>query len=75
MRVHSLVVQRERAEMMVCRERHTAWAGQNRMYIYTVYDGINGDFPAINTVCAPYIYGSGQQPCTWHSQTPHTSQQ
>jgi len=26
----------------------------------TVYDRIFGDFPAINTVYTPYIYGSGQ---------------
>ena len=29
-------------------------------YIYTVYDRTFGDFPAKNTVCKPYIYGSGQ---------------
>jgi hypothetical protein len=28
--------------------------------MYTVYDRIFGDFPAKNTVCTPYIYGSGQ---------------
>ena len=29
-------------------------------YIYTVYDRIFGEFPAKNTVCKPYIYGSGK---------------
>ena len=29
-------------------------------YIYTVYDRIFGDFPAKDSVYAPYIYGSGQ---------------
>ena len=29
-------------------------------YIYPVYDRIFGDFPAKNTVCTPYIHGSGQ---------------
>ena len=29
-------------------------------YIYTVYDRISGNFPAKNTVYAPYIYGPGQ---------------
>jgi hypothetical protein len=28
--------------------------------IYTVYDRIFGDFPAKNTVCAAYTYGTGQ---------------
>ena len=31
------------------------------MPVYTVYDRIIGDFPAKNTVYAPYIYGSGQR--------------
>jgi hypothetical protein len=30
------------------------------VYIHTVYDRIFGDFPATNSVCTPYIYGSGQ---------------
>ena len=30
------------------------------LYIYAKYDRIFGDFPAQNTVCAPYIYGSAQ---------------
>jgi len=43
--------------------------GQNRKYTYTLYtyphiytacDRIFGDFPAINTVYTPYLYGSGQ---------------
>ena len=34
--------------------------GQDRKYIYTVYDRIFGDFPANNTVCKPYMYGFGQ---------------
>jgi len=28
--------------------------------MYTVYDSTFGDFPAKNTMYAPYIYGSGQ---------------
>ena len=28
--------------------------------MHTVYDRKFGDFPAKNTVCTPYIYGSGQ---------------
>jgi hypothetical protein len=34
--------------------------GQNRIYIYAVYDRIFDGFPAKNTVYIPYIYGSGQ---------------
>ena len=30
------------------------------LYIHTVYDRTFGDFPAQNTIYAPYIYGSGQ---------------
>ena len=29
-------------------------------YVYAVYDCIFGEFPAKNTVHAPYMYGSGQ---------------
>jgi len=30
------------------------------LYMYTVYGRMFGGFPAKNTVCTPYIYGSGQ---------------
>ena len=33
--------------------------GWSEPYIYTVYDRIFGDFPAKDTVYAPYIHGSG----------------
>ena len=36
------------------------YVGLAKSYIYTVYDRIFGDFPAKNTVCNPYTYGSGQ---------------
>ena len=44
--------------------------GQNRIYVYTytVFDRISGDFPAKNTVCTPYVYGSGQ-PYIWCKHT------
>jgi len=46
------------------------WVGHDHIYIHTVYDRIFGDFPAKNTVYAPYIHGSGQPySCSfWHSQ-------
>ena len=34
--------------------------GQMTVYVYTVYDRINGDFLAKNTAYTSYIYGSGQ---------------
>jgi hypothetical protein len=39
---------------------HKTVLGWPEPYIYTVYDRILGDFPAMNTVYTPYIYGSGQ---------------
>jgi len=41
--------------------RKVCRVGQNRIYTYTVYDRIFGDFPVKNAVYTPYIcvYGSG----------------
>jgi len=46
--------------IIVWRTGLCSYVGLARTVIHTVYDRIFGDFPAKNTVCKPYIFGSGQ---------------